>query len=82
MSGDWYPNLVKVFNANLRVENGLVYSRMKGVNIKLDETIWTTIAGFRPNGYKSHLGASGINKLEIYKDCLRFPDEPRYFFYI
>lgn len=79
MSRDWYPDLIKVFYVNLRVENGIICSRVKGVNIKLDEGIWSTIVGFKLGGYKSQLGMLGINRLAIYKACLRNPYEPRDF---
>ncbi|BAT82061.1 hypothetical protein VIGAN_03200500 [Vigna angularis var. angularis] len=79
MSGDWYPDLIKVFYANLRVENGIICSRVKGVNNKLDEGISSMIVGFKLGGHKSHLSVLVINKLAIYKACLRNPDEPRDF---
>ncbi|KOM58410.1 hypothetical protein LR48_Vigan11g144400 [Vigna angularis] len=37
------------------------------------------IAGFHPEGLKSHQGILGINKMAIYKNCLRIHDEPRDF---
>lgn len=79
MSGDWYLDLVKVFYVNLKVKNGIICSRVKGVDINMDEAIWLTIVDFRPNGHKSHLGVPGINKMAIYKACLRNPNEPRDF---
>lgn len=77
MSGDWYPNPIKVFYVNPGVENIIIYSRVKGVTIKLDEGIQSTIFGFKPNGHKSHLSVPGVNKLGIYKACLRNLDEPK-----
>lgn len=79
MLGDWYLDLVKVFYANLKVENGIICSKVKGVNIKLDEAIWSTIVGFKPGGHKSYMGVFSINKLVIYKACLRNPDKSRNF---
>ncbi|KOM37826.1 hypothetical protein LR48_Vigan03g120800 [Vigna angularis] len=79
LDGDYYPNLVKVFYANLRVKDSLILSRVKGVDVWIDEAIWNTIAGFHPARIKSHLGMCGINKMAIYKDCIRFPEEPRDF---
>lgn len=39
MTGSWYLDLIKVFYANLKVVDGEVCFRVKGVNIKLDEEI-------------------------------------------
>lgn len=76
MIGDQYLDLIKVFYANLKVMDDVVCFRVKGVNIRLDEDIWISIVGFCPGG-KAHLGILGLNKLVIYKGCLRYPNEPR-----
>lgn len=77
MTCEWYPYLIKVFYANLKVSwwSGLLH-REKGVNIWLDEDIWTSITGFRLGWERSHLGIHGLNKLAIYKACLIYPNEP------
>lgn len=69
MSRDWYPDLVRLFYANLKVINGTLCFRVKGVDIRLDEDVWTSIAGICLGGYKSHLGMPRVNKLTIYKAC-------------
>lgn len=79
MDGDYYPDLVKVFYKNLWVEDSRIHFRVKGVDVCIDEAVWKTIARFRIAGIKSHLGMLGINKMTIYKDCLRFLEEPRDF---
>ncbi|KOM48287.1 hypothetical protein LR48_Vigan07g199100 [Vigna angularis] len=40
MKGDCYPDLVEVFYTNLRVVNGVIHSRVKGVNITIDDNVW------------------------------------------
>jgi len=50
LRGIYYPDLLKVFYANAREENGIVVSWVKGVNITLDQSVWTTIAGFQLGG--------------------------------
>jgi len=57
LRGIYYPDLLKVFYANAREENGILVSRVKGVNITLDESVWTTIAGFHLGGEKSYVGS-------------------------
>ena len=46
---------------------------MKGVNIILDDTVWTTIAGFQLGGENSYIGSPNLRKMEIYKSLLRNP---------
>ncbi|KOM48239.1 hypothetical protein LR48_Vigan07g194300 [Vigna angularis] len=43
MKGDCYPDLVEVFYTNLRVVNGVIHSRVKGVNITIDDNVWYTV---------------------------------------
>ncbi|KOM26510.1 hypothetical protein LR48_Vigan280s001000 [Vigna angularis] len=77
LEGDYYPKLVKVFYANLKVEGSHILSRVKGVDIYIDEVVLKTIVGFHPGGKKCHQGISSINKVAIYKDCLRNSEQPR-----
>ena len=57
LRGIYCSDLLKVFYANAREENGIVISRVKGVNITLDESVWRTIAGFQLGGEKSYIGS-------------------------
>ncbi|KOM40961.1 hypothetical protein LR48_Vigan04g115900 [Vigna angularis] len=75
MADPWYPELVRVFYSNLKISDGTLCSRVKGVDIKLTDDVWTTIVGFR--GEKSHLGIDGLQKFSVYQDCLRNSNEPR-----
>lgn len=76
IEGDYYPNLVKVFYANIKVEIDIIHSRVKSVNIHIDDVVSKTVVGFHPEGFKSHLDIPGVNKMAIYNDCLRFPKMP------
>ncbi|KOM55845.1 hypothetical protein LR48_Vigan10g173700 [Vigna angularis] len=62
-----YPDLVKVFYTNLRVVNGVIHSRVKGVNITIDDNVWSDIAGLKAEGRyrvdKQYLH-DGLNKEE------------------
>ncbi|KOM26973.1 hypothetical protein LR48_Vigan347s002700 [Vigna angularis] len=77
MKGDYYPNLVEVFYTNLRVLNGVIYSRVKGVNIAIDDDVMLLVAGLMAEGLLCHVRDSNSNiwltKRAIYRDCLRYP---------
>ncbi|KOM52110.1 hypothetical protein LR48_Vigan09g076900 [Vigna angularis] len=77
MKGDCYPDLVDVFYTNLRVVNGVIHSRVKGVNITIDDNVWSHIAGLKVEGLDSHIRDSESNrwltKRSIYVNCLRYP---------
>ncbi|WVZ02792.1 hypothetical protein V8G54_023598, partial [Vigna mungo] len=72
-----YLDLVKVFYANVKVVNEIITSRVKRVDIKLDDEIWTSIVGFRLGGEKSYKDFPRLNKLRIFQTCLRYPNEPK-----
>ncbi|KOM34772.1 hypothetical protein LR48_Vigan02g092200 [Vigna angularis] len=67
MKGHYYPDLVKVFYTNLRVVNGVIHSRVKGVNITIDDNVWSDIIGLNAEGRyrvdKQYLH-DGLNKEE------------------
>ncbi|KOM43425.1 hypothetical protein LR48_Vigan05g102900 [Vigna angularis] len=50
MKGYCYPDLVEVFYTNLRVVNGVIHSRVKGVNITIDDNVWLDIVGLKVEG--------------------------------
>ncbi|WVZ25281.1 hypothetical protein V8G54_003825 [Vigna mungo] len=77
MTEPWYPDLIKVFYANLNVVDGIITFRVKGVDVKLDGEIWSSIVMFCPGGVKSHHGFLGLNKISLYQACLRYLDEAR-----
>lgn len=76
MKGCWYPNLVKVFYHNLKVVNGDIFSKVKGVNIHLDDLILNIVANLPSEGAYSHLPTTETNTLlskkRVYQDWLRF----------
>ncbi|KOM49570.1 hypothetical protein LR48_Vigan08g039700 [Vigna angularis] len=77
MKGDWFPNLVKVFYHNLKIVNGDIWSRVKGVNIHIDNDVWFQVVGLKAEGQFSHLPNSETNcwlkKKDVYKNWLRSP---------
>jgi len=77
LTGDVYPDLIRVFYANLTCEEDLRTSCVKGVNIVLTQEIWTSLFGFRITGIPTHRGFPGINRLDIYQGCLWDPTAKR-----
>ncbi|QCD99321.1 hypothetical protein DEO72_LG7g602 [Vigna unguiculata] len=77
LKGNVYPDLVRIFYVNLRCEEDLLTSHVKGVNIVLTKELWTSIAGFQPGGLPAHRGLPGVNRLDIYQSCLRDPTAKR-----
>ncbi|KOM55221.1 hypothetical protein LR48_Vigan10g111300 [Vigna angularis] len=76
MKGDWYPNLVRVFYNNLKFVDGVIQSRVKGVNVHIDNNVWLQVAGLKAEGLFSHLRNSETNmwlkKRDVYRNWLRF----------
>ncbi|KOM57484.1 hypothetical protein LR48_Vigan11g051700 [Vigna angularis] len=77
MKGDWYPDLVRVFYNNMRNIDGVLHSRVKGVNVHIDNDVWFPLAGLKAEGLFSHLRYSETNrwlkKKDVYSNWLRFP---------
>lgn len=70
MTDPWYPKLVRVFYYNMRLSDGTLCSKVKGVNIKLTDEVWTEIADFKLGREKCHLGIDGFHKFIMYQDSL------------
>ncbi|KOM57631.1 hypothetical protein LR48_Vigan11g066400 [Vigna angularis] len=51
--------------------------RVKGVDIKLTDEVWSEIAGFTIEGERCHLGMDGFHKFSVYQDSLRNPEDVR-----
>ncbi|KOM55919.1 hypothetical protein LR48_Vigan10g181100 [Vigna angularis] len=77
MTGDCYPDLVQVFYHNLKVVDGVICSRVKCVDIKIDDEIWLSFTGLKAEGFMSHERNFEVNqwtnKKKIYKEYLRSP---------
>ncbi|KOM43427.1 hypothetical protein LR48_Vigan05g103100 [Vigna angularis] len=72
-----YRKLFKVFYHNLKVVDGVICSRVKGVDIKIDDEIWLSFTGLKAEGFMSHERNFELNqwtnKKKIYKEYLRSP---------
>jgi len=65
----YYHNLIKVFYANAREENGTIVSRVKGVTITLDDFVWMTITGIQLGEEKSHVSPPNVEKWKFTNRC-------------
>ncbi|KOM52126.1 hypothetical protein LR48_Vigan09g078500 [Vigna angularis] len=60
MTVDCYLDLVEVFYHNMKVVDGLICSRVKGVDIKIDDEIWLSFTGLKdveetPSTFTPHI---------------------------
>ncbi|KOM47754.1 hypothetical protein LR48_Vigan07g145800 [Vigna angularis] len=55
MKGDWYPDLIRVFYNNMTNIDGVLHSRVKGVNVHIDNDVSFQVAGLKAEGLFSHL---------------------------
>ncbi|KOM57555.1 hypothetical protein LR48_Vigan11g058800 [Vigna angularis] len=62
MTGNCYLDLVQVFYHNLKVVDGDICSRVKGVDIKIDDEIWLSLIGLKEEGFMSHERNSELNQ--------------------
>ncbi|WVZ14505.1 hypothetical protein V8G54_012071 [Vigna mungo] len=77
MKGDCYPNPVEVFYNNIKVADGNIHSRVKGVDIVINNDTWLEVVGLKDEGRMSHLPKCLQNrwtwKTHMFKDCMRYP---------
>ena len=80
MTGNVYPDLVKVFYSNLFQDGKNLVSYVKGVKLKITREIWSSIGGIKYSGLKVNkgntVGIQEFNKMQLYKSCVRNPIEP------
>ncbi|KOM48264.1 hypothetical protein LR48_Vigan07g196800 [Vigna angularis] len=73
MTDDCYPDLIQVFYRNLKVVDGVICSRVKDVNIKIDDEIWLSFTGLIMSHERNSELNQWTNKKKIYKEYLRCP---------
>ncbi|KOM50010.1 hypothetical protein LR48_Vigan08g083700 [Vigna angularis] len=54
MKGDCYPYLVRVFYNNIKVVDGNIHSRVKRVDIVINNDTWLQVADLKGEGHMSH----------------------------
>ena len=71
LTGNIYPNLVKVFSGDSLV------SHVKGVDMVITNDVGTVLAGLKFSGIRINRGNLGVvedfNKIQFYKGCLKDP---------
>jgi len=79
MTGNVYPDLVKVFYTNLTLDGKNFVSYVKGIKIKISNDVWNSVAGIKYSGLKVGKGnTNGIqkfNKIQYYRSCVRNPTQ-------
>jgi len=77
MTGNIYPDLIKVFYINLTLDGRNLDQYVKGIKLTISHEVWNNIAGVKYSGLKVSKGTTtGIqefNKIQFYKSCVRNP---------
>jgi len=77
LTGNIYPDLVKVFFTNLKVHDDKIESRVKGVRMWVSSFKWQVVAGLNCEGIKigkrNTEELDDYNKITFYRSCLRNP---------
>ena len=75
LKGNIYPDLVRVFPTNLKLEGNNLVSRVKGVEMEITHEVWAAVAGLKFSGLRINKGNLGVvedfNKIQFYKSCLK-----------
>ena len=78
LSGNIYPDLVKVFLTNMWIDDGVIYSQVKGMGMAITDEVWLSMAGLRDVGTivsKANVAdLGGFDKAQFFKSCLRNPN--------
>jgi len=77
LTGNIYPDLVKVFYTNLQFNGDTLNSHVKGVDILITNDLWATITRLKFSGLRINKGNLGViekfNKIQFYRNCLKNP---------
>jgi len=73
MQGKYYLDLVPVFYYNLKIRDEVALSKVKGVDIIIDNDIWENVAKFPINDATESIlnGIVGFNRILAYQSFLR-----------
>ncbi|WVY96681.1 hypothetical protein V8G54_028832 [Vigna mungo] len=76
MKRDCYPELVEVFYNNVKEVDDNVHSRVKGLDIVINNDTWLKIVDLKDEGCLSHqphcLQYKLTRKTKMFKDCMRY----------
>ena len=77
MSGNIYPDLVKVFYTNLHIDGENLCSHVKSVDMEITPDVWTAVIGLKYAGLRIKKWNIGVveefNKMRYYRSCLKNP---------
>ena len=77
LTGNIYPDLVKVFYTNLQFNGDSLVSHVKGVDMIITSDVWAAVTGLKSSGLRINRGNLGVveefNKIQFYKGCLKNP---------
>jgi len=78
MQGTYYPDLVRAFYFNYKFKDGVGFTKVKGVDIILDDDIWENVAQFPIHDGTSPIFTAdieGFNRIFAYRSFMRRPDQ-------
>jgi len=77
LTGNIYPDLVKVFYTNLQFNGDSLVSHVKSVDKVITNDVWIVVTGLKFSGLRINRGNLGVveefNKMQFYKNCLKNP---------
>ena len=77
MTGNIYPDLIRVFYTNLKFEGNNLVSHVNGVDMEISHEVWAAMAGLKYDGLRINKGnisvVENFNKTQYYKSCLKNP---------
>jgi len=75
MSGNTYPDLIRVFYTNLQFVGNNLVSHVKGLDMEITHEVWTAITGLKYAGLQINKWNIGVveefNKIQFYKNFLK-----------
>jgi len=60
MKGNIYPNLIRVFYANLKFEGKNLVSHVKGLDVEITHEVWVAVIGLKYAGLRINKGNIGV----------------------
>ena len=76
--GNIYLDLVKVFLTNLWIDDSVIYSQVKGVDMAITDEVLLSVVGLRDAGTivsrANVTDFGGFDKVQFFKSCLRNPN--------
>ena len=73
--GKVYPDLVKMFYVNLKFNNGILKTSIKGLEMEITRQTWKDMVGLRQRGVQVRKGETIVvdefNKVQYFNQCVR-----------